>query len=465
MLGYLVSAIKAEWLVYRTSKLYLQFGLPVAIATVIGAIVNLHYNVQSSGSIRIVSVVVLTTGIVAVGYKILVWYLKGSVVDRYLLQPVEDQLRSDTLRILKVLALSKGWRSDNYGSGQGLTNVTLNQNICTGGFDPQLEVASGDWLAWRQYDDDLRRFAIYHAFNKSGHVFNDDKIRLAGELESRGAEKATVQKTDYLSSIMTDQFRWDMVRSKRTAPDGETAAHLLWDGRSAIWRDGSGASPGRIVSIGESPTSNQLGASTLAFSRDGHLMIVSQSSKGLQSPDMLAPSGSGSFDWSDIKASGAAKIMQLIRYGANRELQEECALGDDKRRRGKIASDVLPFAFVRMIHRVGKPEFYALGKIDAVAGVLRNRWPYDRYVEEVLVGGIDPIIVGGGGEISESILKACSQYLDARSDKTNKIGRLPMSFPLEHGLHLLREACSNRESASAINVFMQSGYIIETVVH
>jgi hypothetical protein len=104
-----------------------------------------------------------------------------------------------------------------------------------------------------------------------------------------------IQETDYLSSLMTDQLARVRVRSKKLAGDGTpNPVGWLWDGKASFIEEEVAAPTSRLKGLGEASISNQLGCSTLAFSSDGHLMIVYQSDKNLQSENLLAPSGSRS---------------------------------------------------------------------------------------------------------------------------------------------------------------------------
>ena len=105
---------------------------------------------------------------------------------------------------------------------------------------------------------------------------------------------------------MTDQLAWNVVCSRKRSPGGVNPERIIWDGTSAFIEEKSSAQGWRLMGLGEASISNQLGSPTLAFSNDGHLMIVHQSKDNLQSKDWLAPSGSGSLDWADIAKSNAS---------------------------------------------------------------------------------------------------------------------------------------------------------------
>jgi hypothetical protein len=203
---------------------------------------------------------------------------------------------------------------------------------------------------------------------------------------------------------------------------------------------------GSLKPFDENFVSNQVGASTLAFSDDGHLMIVGQNDKNLQSVSWLAPSGSGSLDWEDVSASGASDLLSLIKYGARRELSEECSLHDHDGAEWSISSRIMVTGFARMLHRAGKPEFYCLARVAAPENEIRRRKP-ERYVDRVFAADGKRANLRTGRPSAE-ISRVCNAYLASKR-------QIPLSYPLEHGLQLLIEACANERAAAVIDSFMQ----------
>jgi hypothetical protein len=450
------NAVKAEWLVYKTSSLFVRWGVPVAAAAVLGGSLNAYRNFTEGHAVNLLAMAIIATSVMTVSYRLWGWIAEGSVVDRYTAQPIDPRVVKETIDAMEKAALPQNWRCDRFQSGEGLTSARVNLQILNRTLNPSLEILPDPWLAWKLYHDDLRKFTIHRAVRQNGGFSNDGKVRLANDFIDDPAALATVQPTDYLSSLMTDQYRWSLVRSKKAAVGGMTPESVLWDGRAAIWQDGPSGASSRIRTLADSPISNQIGASTFAFSRDGYLMLVLQKDNNHQSANSLAPSGSGSLDWADIERSKAQTLIDLARFGAERELREECALDDDLGTRNSIRSRTQIFAFTRMVHRLGKPEFYALARIDAAAQAIRARKP-ERYVEQVVLAGVDPITLNGPARPSVEVARACQQYLGARY--TDAQGRqMPMSYPLEHGLHLLIEACASDGHKSEIDAFMLKSF-------
>jgi hypothetical protein len=368
----------------------------------------------------------------------------------YLQEPILDSMQIATMEQISVDLVRRGWRlDDKLEKGQGCTNPAFNRDLVTKPPFIRLRLLQERWAAYEHYSEDLRIFTLAKAREISGDFFNDKKIRLASDFIGNGA--VAIQQTDYLSSLMTDQLAWYRVRSKKLSGDGTaTPERVLWDGMTPFIQDEAVAPTSRLKGLGEASISNQLGASTLAFSSDGHLMIVYQSDKNLQSANFLAPSGSGSLDWADMAASNAPDLLSLVRYGAERELREECALDDDGSGRQRISSKVMVTGFVRMLHRAGKPEFFCLGRISAPSYEIFQRRP-ERYVECVLCADVE-CVSWRVSRPKDEILRVCRAYLEKRF--SDSVIRIPLSYPLEHALMLLIEACQDNDAAAFLDDFM-----------
>jgi hypothetical protein len=363
---------------------------------------------------------------------------EGNRSGLYTRDPLPEPTRTRMIEKVGAGLHQEGWELDVMQKGQGVTHPAFNRELVIKQPKIRLRCLQESWDALDRYHEDLLRFVLA---DKRGDARNDKKIRVASDFIGRSS--VDIQETNYFSSLMTDQLAWERVRSNALQKDGMTPELILWPGTAAfIGKDG------KLKRLGEASISNQLSASTLAFTTDGHLMIVYQNRHNRQSAHMLAPSGSGSLDWADITDCKASDLLTLVQYGAKRELDEECALDDDGGQRPRIGSSVMVTGFVRMLHRAGKPEFYCLGWIDAPAHVVRDRRP-ERYVERVL-----DTATYANWDIDrprDGIRKVCRSYLDTVSQSGVHI---PLSFPLEHSLRLLVAACDDSEVASVVDNFV-----------
>jgi predicted nucleotidyltransferase len=364
--------------------------------------------------------------------------------------PIPADVRDGIMAAVTADLTRHGWRVDKMEEGQGCTNPAFNLRVTTTRPYIRLQPVPRPWTADEHFSDDLRIFAVSEARKKASEVFNHKKIRLASDFIDK--PDIAIQETDYFSSMMTDQLAWLTVRSKELSADGATPKQILWNGVSAFIERSATTGSLRLMGLQEASISNQLGASTLAFSSDGHLLVVYQSDKNQQSKNVLAPSGSGSLDWSDLASSSSSDLLSLVRYGANRELEEECALDDDHGSRNSISSKVMVIGFARMLHRAGKPEFFCLGWIAAPAHEIINRKP-ERYVECVVKANVERAN-WNAGKPREEIIRVCQAYLNETI--RYKGSRVPLSYPLGHGLSLLVEVCRDDYAAVVVDHFIQT---------
>jgi hypothetical protein len=372
--------------------------------------------------------------------------LEAIALKQFAREAIPDRMRHALLRLLSDDATQKGWRFEDLEMGQGCTNPDFNVQLASTQPLFELETLKKRWLPYEN-SPELLRFALAEA-RRNGEVFNSGKIRIASNFPN-GQKKVFIQETDYFSSIMTDQLAWKRVRSKQLSKNSVSPKRILWDGMSAFIENDISTYSARLRELAEAEISNQLGASTLAFSNDGRLMIVYQNARNVQSKDMLAPSGSGSLDWPDVVASRARDFLSLVKYGAERELREECTLEayDDPAGRHwpAIDSKVMVVGFVRMIHRGGKPEFICLGRIFAPGRQICERKP-ERYVEYVVPAAVQSVDWNLGPPTRE-IRRVCRDYL-------NKTVPLALSYPLEQALRILIDLCDNERAAKVIDNFM-----------
>jgi hypothetical protein len=104
-----------------------------------------------------------------------------------------------------------------------------------------------------------------------------------------------------------------------------------------------------------------------------------------------------------------------------------------------------------MLHRAGTPEFFCLGRINAPFAEIATRRP-ERYVEQVFA----PNIQGANwrlGRSSDEIRRVCESFLENRLD--GRDDRIFLSYPLQHALVLLIEACRDNGAAAILDRFMR----------
>lgn len=384
---------------------------------------------------------------------------ENNKAEPYLIEPMSDAARISIKDRIESDLKKQGWRLDRMEKGDGCTCPQFNLLLVTNTPSIPLRPIDEPWFAHDHYDDDLKSFADLRARKKAAQAddeyTNDLKIRLASDFVANPQNGAVIQQTDYLSSLMTDQLAWHRVFSEELSKkDKLSPKKIIWHETKAFYEENpSSPNSSGFKGLGEALISNQMGASTLAFTDDGHLLLVLQSVKNLQSAKMLAPSGSGSLDWSDKASSQANDLLSLISFGAQRELEEECALGTDGGSRPKIDSKVMVTGFARMLHRAGKPEFFCFGRIFATARKVYERKP-ERYVDYVFAAAVEVANLKAVRPRDE-VRRVCRAYLDQFLSRKD---RYPLSYPLEHGLKLLIELCENESAGDALDRFIRQSF-------
>ncbi|NTU74193.1 hypothetical protein HGB07_08710 [Candidatus Roizmanbacteria bacterium] len=242
-----------------------------------------------------------------------------------------------------------------------LWDISLNYGCC---FKVRLsEDCRGGVIGYRKWRMPLLGRQLLFGVLKRLRVFedkviaNETKIRLKADLllPFTGRE-LIVGKTDYVSDLMTGQITGAVIYDN----DGG----IIYNGYDFAYDASAGGF--YLKTCSKSQTSSQIGASSLLLgvSREkkdegrvsGHIAIVKQGLGNFQSGGLLAPSGSGSLDWSDY----IDYRDRMILKGMHRELFEETKKGDWDDLIKDVVIKTVFTGYGRMLHRGGKPEFYGL---------------------------------------------------------------------------------------------------------
>lgn len=334
-----------------------------------------------------------------------------------------------------------------YPGGEGIYNQNINNFLLYGSLNRRSIqfFFRPKYLAYdKAYarDCELLSFVRHSKEAQGAKLFNSPKIRLCNNITIDYDRPIYLSETDYCSSLITDQLAFQMVYL-----DGPEKT-LIHDGYSGFLNS---VDDTLLPLESANRMSNQIGASTLAFSRDGTLLLVQQSRKNSQSVGLIAPSGSGSLDWEDIDKKN--NFFDIVETGASRELVEECGLdiidgaGDYRIPSGVVAAHYLRvYAFSRMLHRGGKPEFFCISVLPLDAFVIeeaklsKDEKEYtsrkDRSQETI----VD--FYGPENALREALIEVCERLLGPhKPDQIRDHNHLNyLSFPLRHGLELFTEA-------------------------
>lgn len=361
--------------------------------------------------------------------------INGDANEQFELHELERRIKEPAIARIEQEGARYGWKLSRYDWGDGLSNPSFDKDLLTSPPKIVIENKTKEWLAHEYWSPHISGFVISDARKKSPLLTNDLKIRIASDFI--GQPQVVLQPTRYFSSLATDQIAWSRFTTTKTRPDG-TPEDILWDGVSAFIDEKNG----QLKGFDRCKVSNQLGASVMAFTQDGEILIVHQNKHNHQSGGRQAPSGSGSLDWADVGEK--TDFLDVVRCGAKRELEEECVLIDPKGQYPTLGCEVVLTGFVRMVHRAGKPEFFGLARIDGKADDIWGRRP-ERYVEKVFSPSIEK--ANWKTPASPQIARMCRSYLEYP-------GPIPLSYPLQHLLNHLVEVCEDPERATVINAFM-----------
>lgn len=365
----------------------------------------------------------------------------------------------------EVVKVSSG-RIDDFAPEFGWTDPKLNTWISNQSFAGAVlkyEI-EGSYYCYRPADgsdqkaQELRAFALNAKLKQNARIFNSTKIRMAGDLFAGRTQAIPLQKTDYVSSLMSDQLAFCRIAD-------EASGQVLSDGVSRFLESTdseSGQKLYKIKPLSQADVSNQIGVSTIAFTKDGIIPFVVQTNKNAQSQGKLAPSGSGSLDWDDIeKGSVNHDFWSLIRYGAARELLEECGIGKRLDVEKFSRENVRIFAFSRMLHRGGKPEFFAIARLPYTMHQLNEmkvRGSERAYSVRTRASDSPPLEVGT--DICKSVIQTCRFYSDERNIHRIVQGAITLSYPLHHGLELLIEAATDPQIGAEIADFLKANLAV-----
>lgn len=222
-----------------------------------------------------------------------------------------------------------GARVDELDRTPGWTQPSVNKALLLRAASRQpLKFSIAD-KTWRAYEANERseeerkhlllRFVVARALAAGQRIFNGRKVRMCSDLRDALIHGLAIQPTDYLSSMITDGIAFQLV----TSLNGKT---IYSDGFSFFLQPANGSY--RLRSLADTESSNQLGASTLAFTSDGYLILVHQTLRNAHSQGKIAPSGSGSFDWEDVEATKSEDFLDVIRRGARESWSRKAASKD-----------------------------------------------------------------------------------------------------------------------------------------
>jgi hypothetical protein len=243
-------------------------------------------------------------------------------------------------------------------------------------------------------------FALKKSLKKGSLVYNSKLIRLVNEPYLTEKE-IRIQEVDYFQGMCTNEIVFMNLKSK---------SHLgsAFKGETLLIDDGNFVYP-----LEESLCANYIGVSTLAITKDGYMVINSQGEKSNANARRFSPSGSGSSKYKDytaLKDREGLKLKDLLIYGMEREIAEECNLA-------KLRYDVRTYVigYCRLIERGGKLDFFGLSFIDKNFDEINKNMPTDKSSvnsrEMHLGAGITKVKLGTEGKLIIRIADAIDSFI------------------------------------------------------
>jgi hypothetical protein len=171
--------------------------------------------------------------------------------------------------------------------------------------------------------------------------------------------KLLVYKGGYFHTFLTNELVSHMLETRGPRPT------ISYRGSQHFPAEPNGEGSTRYLKrINGSFMANHIGVSTIVHTSDGQLVLWRQSGRAQQSRNLLAPTGSGSCDWSDwTSLSSNRSLKTLIIRAMEREFREESHPFKSALRGVAIRTSVL--GFFRWVRRGGKPEFVGISKTEA----------------------------------------------------------------------------------------------------
>jgi hypothetical protein len=227
------------------------------------------------------------------------------------------------------------WRTLQSDKGTGITSDEVNRRLIR---DEAIElrIAPSRWRPPEELNH-LRKI-LRTRLDK-----DEIKIHLRSDLLPDTAS-VELQKTPYSAFLVTNNAaRVEIRRRGATRSEVDFAGHFLVDGR--------------LPRLDRDSLSNHLGVDVVAIERR-RIVLVRQGARSTLSPELLAPSGSGSADWKDV--GDRRDLGSVVKHAMMREMCEE--LGINRRSAPEISQFRL-IGYARLTHLGGKPQFYGVCRV------------------------------------------------------------------------------------------------------
>jgi hypothetical protein len=391
-----------------TKKDWLRFAAEVSARPDLTFVISILFGVVAlgdyvlayfTGHLTMINVAFALAGVSAILFGL--WDYQRN--EHHALKEADDNL-NNTLRTpvaVPRITLPKNYIDSGYTlvtgtKGHGFWSADLSDRLfersLTGTLQGPIKLRKGPFHGKGNLRRSVGAKEAIAALEAGKRFSNDQKVRLLSDIftDCGAGQAVELQDTDYLASRSSNDLAFERIELRTRGLDNrnEARSELLYNGLSFFLNEETDHSVFR--GFGDSECSNQLGVSTLALTADGYLLLVDQLKGGLESADLIAPSGSGSLDWDDLPSNAARHdFWNWIVKASKRELREELGIAvehlprayrrptrDQLKSLAAISIETVLIGFGGMLHRGGKPDFFFLSKLSCTIDELREKAKY-----------------------------------------------------------------------------------------
>ncbi|WP_089868046.1 hypothetical protein [Clostridium cochlearium] len=197
------------------------------------------------------------------------------------------------------------------------------------------------------------QYKYYNSKKNRQYFFNQDKLCMSSDI-IRGKEFIQCHKGTYYDSFLTNEICMATLERREDSV-------IIYDA-SNFFPCNYDKEDGKycLESITKSRMNNHIGISTLAYTKDNYFVIRMQGLKTQYNKEQYVPTGSGSYDWNDIRDNDFNKT---ICYAMQRELWEENGDYNIAPSPGQVGETRI-LGYFRWLRRGGKPEFVGITRLN-----------------------------------------------------------------------------------------------------
>lgn len=209
---------------------------------------------------------------------------------------------------------------------------------------------------------------FFNSLHSNRQFTNERKLCLSKDI-NLNSKQAVCHVGGYYDSFVTNQVSGTTLLIKDKVHTTITTEHIF-----PSVQDGDGNH--FLSDISSSQMNDHLGCSTIGFTKDNFIILWTQGTNNMFSKDLLAPTGSGSTNYSDLSHHN---LQKTVIKTMERELSEETIYHSDLSKEASSnlnqanLNKTLILGFYRWVTRGGKPEFTGITKLAGNADEYKPR--------------------------------------------------------------------------------------------